>query len=53
MPHSMPSSVRCSEVGAVLDTLAGGDLTVQITKDYAGDFNQLKTAVNTLGRQVR
>jgi len=31
----------------------GGDLTVQIVSEYAGDFNRLKTTVNTLGTQVR
>jgi methyl-accepting chemotaxis protein len=42
-----------TEVGQVLDKMAGGDLTVQIVSEYAGDFNRLKTTVNTLGTQVR
>jgi methyl-accepting chemotaxis protein len=42
-----------SEVGQVLDKMAGGDLTVQIASDYAGDFNRLKNTVNTLATQVR
>ncbi len=42
-----------TEVGQILDKMAGGDLTVQIASDYAGDFNRLKTTVNTLGTQVR
>jgi methyl-accepting chemotaxis protein len=33
--------------------MAGGDLTVQIASDYAGDFNRLKNTVNTLATQVR
>ncbi len=40
------------EVSSVLDKLAGGDLTALVINDYAGDFNQLKTAVNTLATQV-
>jgi methyl-accepting chemotaxis protein len=42
-----------TEVSQVLDKMAGGDLTVQIVSEYAGDFNRLKTTVNTLGTQVR
>ncbi len=42
-----------TEVGQVLDKMAGGDLTVQIASDYAGDFNRLKNTVNTLATQVR
>jgi methyl-accepting chemotaxis protein len=42
-----------TEVGQVLDKMAGGDLTIQIVSDYAGDFNRLKTTVNTLATQVR
>jgi methyl-accepting chemotaxis protein len=42
-----------TEVGQVLDKMAGGDLTVQIVSDYAGDFDRLKATVNTLGTQVR
>ena len=42
-----------TEVGLELDKMAGGDLTVQIVSDYAGDFNRLKNTVNTLASQVR
>ncbi|MGB8886983.1 MAG: methyl-accepting chemotaxis protein [Candidatus Korobacteraceae bacterium] len=42
-----------TEVGRELDKMAGGDLTVQIVSDYAGDFNRLKNTVNTLASQVR
>ena len=42
-----------TEVGQMLDKMAGGDLTVQIASDYAGDFNRLKNTVNTLATQVR
>ena len=41
------------DVGHVLDQLAGGDLTAQVVTEYAGDFGQLRTAVNTLAAQVR
>jgi methyl-accepting chemotaxis protein len=41
------------DVGATLDQLAGGDLTAQLTGEYAGDFKKLSDAVNTLGLQVR
>ena len=41
------------DVAAVLDRLAGGDLTVQLTGEYTGDFKKLSDAVNTLALQVR
>ncbi|MGA2963800.1 MAG: methyl-accepting chemotaxis protein [Candidatus Korobacteraceae bacterium] len=41
------------DVAATLDKLAGGDLTVQLTGEYAGDFKKLSDAVNTLALQVR
>jgi methyl-accepting chemotaxis protein len=41
------------DVGQVLDKLAGGDLTAQVVSEYAGDFGQLRTAVNALATQVR
>ncbi len=37
----------------VLDALASGDLTVTAEKQYAGDFEEFKKSVNTLGIQVR
>ncbi|PSH04564.1 MAG: methyl-accepting chemotaxis protein [Acidobacteria bacterium] len=39
------------EVNSVIGQMASGDLTRQITGEYAGDFNQMKTAVNTLSAQ--
>ena len=41
------------DVGQSLDKLAGGDLTAQVTTEYAGDFNKLRTSVNALATQVR
>jgi methyl-accepting chemotaxis protein len=41
------------DVSQVLDKLAGGDLTAQVISEYAGDFGQLRTAVNALATQVR
>ena len=41
------------DVSATLDQLAGGDLTAQLTGEYAGDFKKLADAVNTLALQVR
>jgi len=41
------------DVGQALDKLAGGDLTAQITNQYAGDFDKLRNSVNTLAAQVR
>ena len=41
------------DVAGILDRLAGGDLTAEITKQHAGDFKKLADAVNTLAVQVR
>ena len=41
------------DVGQTLDKLAVGDLTAQVIHEYAGDFGRLRTAVNTLAKQVR
>ena len=41
------------EVSALLDQVAAGDLTVDITKDYAGDFNRLKQSVNATSLKFR
>ena len=41
------------DVAGVLEKLAGGDLTVQVTNKYEGDYEALKGAVNKLGSQVR
>ena len=41
------------DVAGVLDKLAGGDFTAQVTKDYAGDFGRLRTSVNGVAVQVR
>ncbi len=41
------------EVAQTLDKLAVGDLTAQVTNEYAGDFGRLRSAVNTLAKQVR
>ena len=41
------------EVDATLARLAGGDLTAQVTTEYAGDFGKLRASVNTLATQVR
>ena len=38
---------------AVLDKLAAGDLTAEITNEYKGEFNRLKQAINTVSIQVR
>lgn len=42
-----------TEMGRVLDSLASGDLTLSVSKEYAGDFERLKKSVNTLAIQVR
>ncbi len=39
------------EVDKVVGLMAKGDLTQRIEREYAGDFNQLKAAVNTLSIQ--
>ena len=41
------------DVAAVLEQLAGGDLTAEITKEYIGDFKKVADAVNTVALQVR
>ena len=41
------------DVSHVLEKLAGGDLTAEVVSEYAGDFGQLRTAVNALATQVR
>ena len=41
------------DVSAVIDCLAGGDLTAKVTHEYAGDFKKLSDSVNTLATQVR
>jgi methyl-accepting chemotaxis protein len=41
------------DVGQVLDKMAGGDLTIQVATEYAGDFGRLRTAVNAVANQVR
>ncbi len=42
-----------NDFAKVLDLLASGDLTVAAEKQYAGDFEEFKKSVNTLGIQVR
>lgn len=41
------------DVSRALEAMADGDLTVQINSHYAGDFNDLRTAVNSVATQVR
>jgi methyl-accepting chemotaxis protein len=41
------------EVAQVMDRMASGDYNLQIDKEYAGDFNRVKNAVNALARQAR
>jgi methyl-accepting chemotaxis protein len=41
------------EVASVLDSLAAGDFTAKMTKEYVGDFNRLKYAVNETAVQSR
>ena len=41
------------DVQAVLGKLSDGDFTVELEKKYAGDFEQLKQAVNAMAKQVR
>jgi methyl-accepting chemotaxis protein len=41
------------ELGRVIDAMAGGDLTVLVNADYAGDFDVFKKSVNKLASQVR
>ncbi|MGZ4814257.1 MAG: methyl-accepting chemotaxis protein [Terriglobales bacterium] len=42
-----------TDMSRVLDSLASGDLTSSVAKEYAGDFEKLKKSVNTLAIQVR
>ncbi len=42
-----------TEVSNILDKLAGGDFTTLVTSKYAGDFDLLANAVNTLAKTVR
>jgi len=37
-----------NESGKVLETIAGGDLTVRMTGDYKGDFSIIKNSINGL-----
>ena len=41
------------DVERVLGRLSGGDFTTSIQNEYAGDFNQLKNALNAMTEQVR
>ncbi len=41
------------DVSAVLTKIAGGDFTALVTNKYAGDFDLLGGAVNTLSKSVR
>ena len=41
------------DVAQVLDKLAVGDFTAQVTKEFAGDFGRLRTSVNGVAVQVR
>jgi PAS domain S-box-containing protein len=41
------------DVERVLGKLSDGDFTFEITKEYAGEFDDLKKALNTMTRQVR
>jgi methyl-accepting chemotaxis protein len=41
------------DVERVLGKLADGDFTVEITKEYAGEFGDLKKALSAMSRQVR
>jgi methyl-accepting chemotaxis protein len=40
------------EVEKTMGQLASGDLRARISKDYAGDFNDLKDSVNSMGSQM-
>jgi len=48
---SMVKPIR--EFSAVLDRLAGGDLTAGAVNGYAGEFEQLKNALNATAQQFR
>jgi len=41
------------QFAAVLDKLAAGNLTVEVTENYRGEFDKLKRSINTLAIQVR
>ena len=41
------------DVKDVLGKLSDGDFTVELEKKYAGEFEQLKSAVNAMAKQVR
>jgi methyl-accepting chemotaxis protein len=41
------------DVEKALGKLSDGDFTVEITKEYSGEFDSLKKALNTMSRQVR
>ena len=41
------------DVRSILGKLSDGDFTVELEKKYAGDFEQLKSAVNAMAKQVR
>ena len=41
------------DVSAILAKLAGGDFTALVTGKYAGDYEHLANAVNTLSKSVR
>lgn len=45
--------IPIQEVSGVLESMAAGDVTVEINKQYAGDFNKLKDAVNSTANQFR
>ena len=36
------------EISSVLESIAGGDLTPQITQEYIGDFASIRTSVNNI-----
>jgi len=45
--------VPVKDIGNTLDKLAAGDSKAQVTADYQGDYNVLKTACNELGNQLK
>ncbi len=45
--------VPIQEVSGILEKMAAGDITVELTKQYSGDFNKLKDAVNSTANQFR
>ena len=52
--HTLDAVVTpLQDVAATLDKLANGDFTSEVTKEYQGDFNLLRFAVNTLSTRVR